>query len=362
MFGRRKVSLVVGFALVALALSACSSGSNNSDDSDSSPRVGGTLKVGVPEDIDSLDPHGARGETSSNWQALVYETLLGVTKTADPAPGLARSWDVSEDGLTYSFKLNDATFHNGDPVTSKDIAWNYEHIADPASQASQQAFYSQIANIETPDDKTLILTLAAPNASFLSVLSLQGRTGIQSPKNYDGDKMVANIGSGPYVWDSYKANDRLILKRHADYWREPAYIEQVEIRILPDDNARLQAIASGELDFAWGLDVEQATALADQGAFTVQEDAQNRGNFFTINTAKAPFDDPKLRQAMHLAVSREDIVAAGWNGFANPTNQPFAKSSPWYVAGEFPVKADIAAAKKLVEEAGAVGTEVEILA
>lgn len=354
---------MAGAAVAALVLAACGGGgsSDETDTSTGEPTVGGTLVVGAPEDLDAVDPHAVRGETGSTWGALVYETLVGVDKASNPAPGLAESWEVSDDGLTYTFQLGDATFSDGAAVTSKDVAWNYERIADPETGASQQAFFAQIEKMQTPDDKTLVIQLAAPNAAFLSVLGIQGRAGIQSPTNWDGSEMVANIGSGPYTWESYTPNDRLILARNADYWGEPAFIEEIELRILPDDNARLQALSSGELDLAFGLDSAQAEAASAGGAFELQTDKQNRGNFFAINTTKAPFDNVDVRRAMQLAVSREDIAAAGWGGFAEPTNQPFDTDSPWYADSEFPVSADLEEAKRLIEEAGAEGTPVDVM-
>jgi peptide/nickel transport system substrate-binding protein len=359
----RRIRLIVGAAVVALVMAACGGGGSSDEGANGEagePAVGGTLSVGAPEDLDALDPHSVRGETGSTWGALVYETLVGVDKAANPAPGIAKSWEISEDGLTYTFELDDATFHDGEPVTSQDVVWNYERIADPATGASQQAFFAQVAKMETPDEKTLVIELTAPNAAFLSVLGIQGRAGIQSPKNYEGDKMVAHIGSGPYTWDSYTPNDRLILKRHADYWGEPAYIEEIQLRILPDDNARLQALSSGELDLAFGLDSAQADAASGNG-FELQTDNQNRANFFAINTTKAPFDNVDVRKAMHLAVSRDDIAQAGWGGFATPTNQPFDADSPWYADVDFSNEADMDEAARLIADAGAEGTPVEIL-
>ncbi|ANH37624.1 Nickel-binding periplasmic protein precursor [Nocardioides dokdonensis FR1436] len=354
---------MAGAVIAALTLAACGGGGSADETTGDGgePTVGGTLRVGAPEDLDALDPHAVRGETGSTWGAMVYETLVGVDQASNPAPGIAESWEVSEDGLTYTFQLDDATFHDGSPVTSEDVVWNYERIAKPESGASQQAFFAQIDEMQTPDEKTLVIDLAAPNAAFLSVLGIQGRAGIQSPDNFDGDEMVAHIGSGPFTWESYTPNNRLILARYADYWGEPAYIEEVELRILPDDNARLQALSSGELDLAFGLDSAQAEASAASGAFELQTDSQNRGNFFAINTTKAPFDNVDVRRAMQLAVSREDIAAAGWGGFAEPTNQPFDAESPWFVESDYPVTADLDEAKRLIQEAGAEGTEVEVL-
>lgn len=338
-------------------------GGDDGATSSGEPTVGGTFVAAIAEDLDATDPHRTSGETGPVWLSLIFETLLGVDENATVVPGLAESWEVSEDGLTYTFTLREGvTFHNGRELTAEDVKFNYERIADPETGAASTAIFGVVDAIEAPDDRTVVLNLTAPNGALLSDLALQGRLGIVAPESYDdGGDIVEFIGTGPYAYGSYTVNDRLVLERYADYWGEPAYIETIEVRIVPDASARLAALASGEIDFAWNVPPQQATAEAESGSFSLQEFPQNRGNFFAINPDKAPFDDVEVRRAMHLAVSRDDIAAAGWNGFALANDQPFGESSFWYVERDTRTTADIAAATAAIEEAGATGTEVTIL-
>jgi peptide/nickel transport system substrate-binding protein len=327
------------------------------------PQVGGTLVAAVAEDLDATDPHRTSGETGPVWLSLIFETLVFIDQDATVVPGLAETWDISDDGATYTFTLREGvTFHNGRELTSEDVKWNYERIADPDTGAASAAVFGIVESIETPDDRTVVLQLSEPSGALLSDLALQGRVGIVAPESYsDAGDMEGFIGTGPYRYESYTVNDRLVLTRNAEYWNEPAYIEQIEVRILPDGTSRLAALASGEVDFAWNLPPEQAESQAASGSFTLQPFPQNRGNYFAINPNLEPFDDVRVRRAMHLAVSREDIASVGWSGYALPNDQPFEPSSFWYVERDTQLTADLDEARALMDEAGVEGAEVTIL-
>ncbi|MFN3256514.1 MAG: ABC transporter substrate-binding protein [Ilumatobacter sp.] len=323
----------------------------------------GVLVAGVPEDFDAIDPHTGSGETPATWLSLIYETLVGVDVNAEVTDGLATDWEISDDGLSYTFTLRDGvSFHNGEALDSSHVKFSLERIIDPETAAVSQSVLAIIDSIDTPDAQTVVLNLTEPSGPLLSDLAQQGRAAIMHPDAVGDDgQIVEHIGTGPFTFVSYSAADRLVLDANADYWDGAPQLEGLEVRILPDATARLSALASGELDFAWNLPAEDAESLASDGSFVIQENQQNRGNFFSINQNAAPFDDPRIREAMWLAVSRTDIAEAGWNGFAAPTLQPFAETSFWYLDKELRVDADLDAARALIEEADAVGTPVTIL-
>lgn len=322
----------------------------------------GVLVAAVPEDFDAIDPHTGSGETPATWLSLMYETLVGVDKNAELVPGLAESWTISDDGLTYTFTIRSGvTFHNGRELTSEDVKFNLERIINPDTAAVSQAVLSIITSIEAPDPSTLVLTLAEPSGPLLNDLAQQGRVGIVAPEAFDASgQLTEQIGTGPFKFESYSAADRMVLTANESYWGGAPKLAGIEVRIIPDATTRLTALADGEIDFAWAVPAEDGQRLADEGKFTLQENRQNRANFFSINLNKAPFDDPRVREAMWLAVSRNDIADAGWNGAAVPTLQPFTEDSFWYIDTELPVDADLEAARALISEAGAEGTKVVI--
>lgn len=323
---------------------------------------GGVLVAAVPEDFDAIDPHTGSGETPSVWLSLVFETLVGIDQNAEPVPGLAESWEFSDDGMTVTFTLrDDVTFHDGTPFTSEAVKFSYERIKDPNTAAVSQSVFSIIDTIETPDDHTVVLNLVQPSGALLTDLAQQGRSAIILPSDVGSDaQLIDHIGTGPFTFESYTVSDRLVLNANPDYWGGAPNLDGVEVRIIPDESARLAALQGDEIDFAWNISGSQAQPLADAGELQLQEAVSNRGNFFAYNTTKAPFDDVRVRQALNLAVSRQDIAQAGWDGFADPTFQPFNPNSFWYMDDELRVDADMAAAQALLDEAGVSGGDITI--
>jgi peptide/nickel transport system substrate-binding protein len=323
----------------------------------------GVLVAAVAEDFDVLDPQIAAGETPATWLSLIYETIVGVDQFANPTAGLATDWTISDDGLTYTFNLRDGVlFSNGEPFDSSIVKWNLERIINPDTAASSQSLLSVIDSIDTPDPLTLVLNLSEPNAPLISALSQQGRAGMMHPDAVDDtNTLVTHIGTGPFTYVSYAAGDRLVLDANPNYWDGAPLLEGIEVRLIPDGTSRLNALDVGDIDFGWAVPAEDATTLAENGNFVLQENVQNRGNFFSININTPPFDNPKLREAMNLAVSRSDIVAAGWNGFAVETSQPYNENSFWYMDKELRKDADLEAARAIVQENGFEGTPVTIV-
>ena len=375
----RVMAAVFAFAMFA---SGCSSGTNaetgssegttsaptqaagsetSSGSSSSSEAAGGTFVAAVPEDFDNVDPHTGSGETAATWLSLIYETLVGVDKNAQPVPGLAKDWSISDDSLTYTFHLRDGVkFQNGRPLTSKDVKFNYERITNPDTGAVSQSALSVISEIQTPDDQTVVIKLKNPDAPLLNDLAQQGRAAIVAPESYnDQNEMTKGIGTGPYEFESYTVNDKFTMTRNPDYWGGEPNIERIEVRVIPDANARLQAVESGDIDMAWSVPPTQGFAAAKNADFKMVEVPQNRANFFGINNNTV---DKRVREAMFMAVNREDIAKAGWDGYAVPTAQPFTEDSFWYIKDlKTPPEGDIAGAKSLIEQAGAQGKTIDVV-
>lgn len=320
------------------------------------------LVVAVPEDFDSTDPHAAVGETASVWLNLVYESLVSVDRDAVPVPGLAESWAFNDAGDEVTFELrDDVVFHDGSPFNSEAVKFSYERLQDPAVGGTSQAA-AVVESIETPDDHTVVFKLTEPSGSFIADAAQPGKSAIISPNAVGDDGTIDTpIGTGPYTFDSYAVNDQFVTSRFDDYWGGATNLSGVIVRIVPDRTARTSALASGEIQMAWNLPLDQAGPLAEAGAFTLEEIPQNRGNWFSFNTQRAPFDDVRVRRALSLAVSRQDIVDAAWSGAAAPTLQPFTEDSPWYVDVDLRTTADMEGARELLAEAGVSGGEFTIL-
>ncbi|MEM7734842.1 MAG: ABC transporter substrate-binding protein [Deinococcota bacterium] len=315
------------------------------------------LRAAVPVDPETIDPHIGANTVHSVWMALVYETLIALDKNGDPAPGLAESWTISEDGTVYTFNLrDDVRWHNGRALVAEDVKFNLERIQNPDVGATQTGQLSPIVDIQTPDESTVVLTLDASNAAILSEIGVQGRVGLAAPEAFDADgNLLTPIGTGPFTLapEDYIVNDSLRLQTNEDYWRGRATIDGIDLVVIPDNLARLIAVSSGDVDFAWDVPGLQATFEAQAGNINLQEVITNESNWLSLNTQNPKLADPRVRRALLLAMSRNDIVAAGWNGFATPVFQPFVESSFWHV--DIPSQrndARMEEAQALLEEAG----------
>lgn len=356
---------------LAMIVAACSGSTQEAPAAGPQPDVPATgtveystdpLIVGVPEDLDSTDPHAAVGETASIWMHLVYESLVGIDSGAGPVPGLALSWDFNPAGDVVTFKLReDVMFHDGTPFTSDAVRFNYERLKDPATGGTSQAAFV-VEQIETPDDYTVVFNLTAPSASFIADAAQPGKSAIISPNAIGPDGTIQeHIGTGPFRFSSYALNDRLELMANESYWGGAPGLSGIVVRVIPDGNTRAAALSSGEIQLAWNVRYQVAAPLAETSAFDLQELPQNRGNWIALNSQRPPFDDVRVREALFLAISRDDIAEIAWDGQAVPTIQPFTDNSPWYIDIDFRTNSDLAAARALLAAAGVEGGPITIL-
>lgn len=319
------------------------------------------LVVGVPEDLDSTDPHAAVGETASVWLNLVYESLVALDRDARPVPGLATSWSYNDAGDVVTFELrDDVVFHDGTPFTSEAVRFSYERLQDPTVGGTSQAA-AVVASIETPDDTTVVFNLTEPSGSFVADAAQPGKSAIISPNAVGDDGTIDEpIGTGPFTFEDYTVNDRLELAGFADHWAGAPNLAGITVRIIPDGSARVTALAGDEIQMGWNLPYEQAAPQAESGAFELVQLPQNRGNWIALNSQREPFDDVRVREALFLAISRQDIVDAAWDGQAVATVQPFTEDSPWYVDVDVRTEADVERAESLLADAGVAGGEIVI--
>ena len=368
---RRSTRFGAAISVIALAVAACggSDGSDTvagdapaetaggTDSAGSAETGGGVLQVAVSADPETIDPHIGANTVHSVWMALVYETLVALDSDGEPVPGIAESWSVSDDGLVYSFVLrDDVTFHNGRQLVAEDVKFNYERIIDPDTGATQSGQLTQITEIRTPDERTVELVLAAPNSAILSELAVQGRVGLAAPEAFDdAGEMTAAIGTGPFEIDpsGYVVNDRLAMTANDTYWDDRAIIDGIELSVVADPLARVIAVSEGDVDLAWDVPGVQATTEADAGNLQIQPIVTNEANWLSLDSRNPKLADERVRRALLMAVSRNDITAAGWDGFATPVYQPFIEDSVWNV--DIPSQsdeADVDAARALLAEAG----------
>jgi peptide/nickel transport system substrate-binding protein len=333
----------------------------------SSGKSGGTLRVSVAADTGSLDLH-AISHTNSQWLGrLLYDNLVYLDENGNITPWLAKSWDISPDGLTYTFHLrDDVTFSDGSRFDAKALQINLEHMRAPATQSPLAAAYiAPYVDGKVIDDFTFEAHLREPYTAFLNVLA-QSWLAMMSPKAIvDNPRRLseAPVGSGPFVVERYSRQQGISLVRRNDYhWAPdfinhpgPAYLERIQLDFVPEAMIRYSSLVAGQYDLTVDAPAQNAQAMRNDPELVmdrrIRQGNPNRG--ITFNTSKAPFDDVRVRRAFALGVDREGIVQMSGFGEYQPKSDFLAANTRYYdpaFAGAL-VYAP-ATANRLLDEAG----------
>jgi peptide/nickel transport system substrate-binding protein len=280
-----------------------------------------------------------------------------------PQPELAESWAISEDNLTYTFTLRPASWHDGEPVTSADVKFSMEEVLAPNHGRFRTA-YQFVASIETPDDATVVINLSEPYAPLISLLTVFDAPVL--PRHvYEGTDPLTNpanqqpVGSGPFRFVEWVRGERITLERNPDYFLEPAYLDRLIYRIIPQDVARAVALEVGEADLVWGfyLPTADLPRLEGNPDLEVWTGITIPSLYFVfVNTDRPELGDPRVRQALMHAVDREQIVEQAQAGLGELAAGPFGLGFTFTYFEEtdyrtlYPFDPD--RARELLEEAG----------
>lgn len=291
---------------------------------------GGTLTYARDGDADSLDPQKTTTTLSWQVQGQIYESLVAFDAEGNIVPNLAESWEVSDDGLEYTFILHDGvTFHDGTPVNAEAVKFTFDRFIAEETSNPSKASIGPLSGAEVVDDLTVKLTFESPFAPLLSFLT-DPFAGIISPAAVEaaGDDFGNQpVGSGPFKFVEWVKGDRIVLDRFDDYQafhpmyqhEGPAYLDQVIFRTMPEEQARLAALETGEVNMA-EPPLEEVVRLQGDSNYTVNI-APNTGQlvFFEFAVHRAPFDNPLVRRAVGFGVDTAALVSIGLNDLVQTT-------------------------------------------
>lgn len=318
------------------------------------PVSGGILRVGLAADPAELDPH--KTNLTAAWHVIehVYNGLVTTNPSLEPVPALAESWDISEDGRTYTFHIRQGVlFHNGRELTADDVKYSYERILDPETASPAAADLASAESIEVIDEHTVAVTLEAADSSFLAKLMGSSLAIVPSEVvEAEGDLMNTMVGTGPFKFVEYVPNSMVVVEANPDYWEEGLpYLDGIEFQIAPDNTARTTALSSNTVDFIEYAAAQDMPIFEADESIVVTGDENTNIRYFAFNTEREPFTDVRVRQAISMVVDRGPIIDAAIFGAGQPTNIIFPAT---YWAGyesEIPAP-DIEGAKALLAEAG----------
>lgn len=278
-------------------------------------------------------------------------------RTDQPVPDLARSWEISKDGLTYTFHLRDALFHDGRPVTAGDVKFTLDAIMDKKVNAAFRTNLGPLKTVTAVDDHTVQIAMEEPYGPFLTMLqynimilpehALQGQD-LNKPTAF----VEHPIGSGPYMWKEFVQGDHLTLTKFDKFWDGAPKIAEVIYEIIPDVNTQIAKLKAGEMDFVMVEPSQIATI--NQGGVQMSYANQTNYYYLGINDQNPLFKDPRVRQAMALGLDRQQILKQVFMNHGQLVASPISPPMRWaFDRALQPWPYDVNKAKALLREAGA---------
>lgn len=346
---------ILGIVIAVLAVIAIVIGivwaTRPRSDSAATATTADSLTVGLKLAPTNMDIRNQSG--SALDQVLidnVYEPLVGRDSENKVTKGLASSWDVSSDALTYTFHLNKAmSFSNGDVLDSEDVVWSLNELLKNEYASSEQL--RNIDSITADGTDTVVIKLSAPYSDLL--WSLSGRPGLVLDKDAQYDAKTEAIGSGPYLLKSFKENDSVTLERNEKYWgATKAAIKNVTLRYYADDNAALNAFKSGSIQvLAPVMNAKMTTSLKNDDRFVVGQGDDTDKYVLGMNNKGAVLSNKSVRQAIRYAIDRDEIIASR-GGVDATLGGPIPSLDPGYEDLTDLYPHDVEKAKALLKEAG----------
>ena len=326
------------------------------------PKKGGTLVVAVPSTPRVLNPAVQSGSVTGLIGSQLFAAPLRYDDGWNPEPYLAKSWSVSDDGLSVTLNLQeDATFHDGMPITSSDVAFSVKTIQ---AHHPFKTMFEPVTRVDTPDEHTAILRLAHPHPALMLAMSGQLMSIIpehiygdgQDPKNHPRNN-VDVVGSGPFKLVEYVPGEHVIMERYDGYWEDGLpYLDRIVGRIMTDSSSRAIALQNGEVLLST-FEAEPTIVSRLRGADGVLVSGDGYGgigpiDWLAMNTTKGPLKDKRVRQAIAYAIDKNFIHKAILRGTAKDANTGIHPDSPLYndTVNTYPL--DLDKANALLDEAG----------
>lgn len=290
------------------------------------------LTIAIQLEPPHLDPtSAAAGAIDSVLYANVFEGLTRFTDTGEIVPGLARSWDISEDGLTYTFHLAEGVkFHDGTSFDAEDVKFSLDRARAEDSTNAQKALYSDIAEVTVIDPATVELKLNAPNGNMLFNLAW-GDAVMVAPESIENIK-TNPIGTGPFKFDEWKKGDSVHLVQNPDYWAEKPFLTEATFKFIQDPTAAFAAMMAQDIDVYSNFPApENLPQFQADPRFQVLLGSSEGEVILSTNNKQPPFDNPMVREALAHAIDRQAIIDGAMFGLGTPIGTHFAPHSPDYV-------------------------------
>ena len=321
------------------------------------PKQGGMLVVMGHEGVDGLSPDYT-GPTV-NWACItqIHNAMVEMDPWFEYQPTLADSYEISDDGMTYTFKLHEGVpFHDGEMFSSADVKYTMEYYANPDNAMTTGSDFVSIDTVDAPDDNTVVITLKSPNAAFLT----QGASAFIVPKHIHepmGDEEYSRqpIGTGPFKLSDYNPASHVEMEAFEDHFRGRPHLDAYRLNTVPEPSVRAIALETGEADSSvWSLSTDDNVRLRDSGDFWVSVTSSTAVNHMPMDFTSDQFKEKEVRQALMWAIDRDTIVNDIWRGLAVKATTNFSPALAYYHddSGVAKYDYDPEKAKQILDDAG----------
>ena len=397
------ISLTV-FLLFILA--ACTDDSNVDEEAGSSDsgnsEQGGNMTISIPSDIVSLDPHGSNDDPSEQIRDTIYEPLVTHDEDLKLVPALAEEYE-QVDETTWRFKLREGVkFHDGSDFNADVVKANIERIQDPARASARESYFDMVGEINIIDDYNIELVTEYPYAPLLNNLShgagkmiskelidadyqnaleqadsnlsleeyyeLRNRGGeehgqvVEDISQYVGEKVETGpVGTNYFKFESRNPGEETVVSRNDDYWDTPALLDDITFKVVTEPASRIAELESGSSDAIISTLTSNTDRVEQTDGMTLMRSDAVNVDYIGFNTSKAPFDDPKIRQAISHAFNSEAVLDGVYNGSGMPANGPLAPALLGYSEELQGMEYDMARAEELLAEAGAEDLTINLM-
>jgi len=319
---------------------------------------GGTLRFGRSTDSNNLDPVTNDGNVNIWYFMSIYDQLVRVAPDGiSLVPGLAESWEMSDDGITYTFNLRpNVLFSDGTPMTADDVIFSWVRAANDPEQhwtftltALKRDADGQVEGISTPDDTTVVVELAQPWSPFLSDVAMFNMSVISKAFAEGNEERLTQecMGTGPFALGEWTKGETLSLVKNANYWEEELpLLDGVVVSVVPDDNARILQLQGGELDAMMDVPSSRVPELQQDPNLKVYQFPSTLTQYITMNTREAPLDDPFARRALQYATDRQTLIDVMLFGVGVPATSFMPKGALYWNDTLTPYTYDVAKAQE----------------
>ncbi|WP_432104602.1 ABC transporter substrate-binding protein [Streptomyces sp. bgisy091] len=353
-------------SLGALALTACGgsdsgSGSGGSGKGDGTPKKGGRLRAAFAGGgaSETLDPHLANLFADVARAKALFDKLADYDADLAAVPRLAEKWEPNAALDRWQVTLRKATFHDGEPVTAKDVLYSYRRITDPAKAYRAKASLAPIDldKSRATGERSIEFVLKRPTAEFPNVLAAFGAFIVpEGTEEFDSEP----VGSGPFRFGSFAPGRSAVFHRYDDYWEGAPHLDEIEFVVANEESARVNSLLGAQIEYAHELNPTTARAHEGKGQIEIVRLRGSLMQAFAMKTDRAPFDDKRVREAFFLIADRQELVDGALSGAGVIGNDLFGKGYEYYASDLPQREQDLDKARFLLKQAGAEKLKVTL--